>query len=101
MKVLRNAAIVFSLGGALLAAVAVLTADGTTFSDFTPLTASTGPMADESTPIVFGNPVFQQRILASRNVQLAAGAAAFTDWDMITGNETGPHKGRYVFTVYE
>ena len=37
------------------------------FSDFTPLTSSAGPTADESEPITFGNPDFQQRSIADRD----------------------------------
>ena len=33
--------------------------------------------------------------------QLAAGKPNSGDWDMITVNETGAHKGRYLFTVFE
>lgn len=78
-----------------------LIANGTRFSDYTPLTASAGPAADESTPITFGNPDFQQVSIAERSVQLAAGIPNTGDWDMTTVNETGPHKGRYLFTVFE
>ncbi|MBA3295686.1 MAG: DUF839 domain-containing protein [Acidobacteria bacterium] len=87
--------------GSVLLAGTVLVADGTRFSDFTPLTASAGPTADEATPITFGNPDFQQRSIADRNSQLAAGIPNSGNWDMITVNETGPHKSRYVFTVFE
>ncbi len=89
-----------ALGGLLLAS-AVLLADSTRFSDFTPLTSSAAPTADEAAPITFGNPVFQQRSIADRNTQLAAGIPNSGNWDMNTVNETGPHKGRYLFTVFE
>lgn len=101
MKTLRNGAIVAGLGGVVLAAAAILIADGTRFSDFTPLTASAGPTADESAPITLGNPVFEQQSIAERNAQLAAGVPNTGAWDMITKNETGPQNGRYVFTVFE
>jgi secreted PhoX family phosphatase len=78
-----------------------LIANGTRFSDYTPLTASAGPAADESEPITFGNPDFQQVSIADRSTQLAAGIPNTGDWDMTTVNETGPHKGRYLFTVFE
>ncbi len=71
------------------------------FSDFTPLTASAGPTADESMPITFGNPAFQQRSIADRASQLAAGIPNSGNWDMNTVNENGPQKGRYLFTVFE
>ena len=86
--------------GVLLAG-SVLLADGTRFSDFIPLTASAGPTADESRPITFGNPLFQQWSIADRNSQLLASKPNSGSWDMITVNETGPHKGRYLFTVFE
>jgi secreted PhoX family phosphatase len=86
--------------GLLLIGTALI-ANGTRFSDYTPLAASAGPTADESMPITFGNPDFQQVSIADRNTQLAAGIPNTGDWDMITVNETGPHKGRYLFTVFE
>ena len=85
----------------LLMAGNVLFADGLRFSDFTPLTSSAGPTADEAAPITFGNSAFQQRSLADRNTQLAARYPNTGVWDMITVNETGPHKSRYLFTVFE
>lgn len=44
----------------LLLAGAVLGADGTRFSEFTPLPTSAGPTADESRPMTLGNPAFEQ-----------------------------------------
>ena len=79
----------------------VLTADGTRFSDFTPLAGSAGPTLDEAHPIIFGNSLFQQESIIDRNTQLAAGIPSTGSWDMNTVNETGPHKGRYLFTVFE
>lgn len=96
-----------TIGGLLLAGT-VLVADGTRFSDFTPLAASSGPTADESLPLTFGNAEFRQESIANRWAQLDAlkpnglnvknNASA---WDMNTVNETGRHKGRYLFTVFE
>lgn len=100
MNMLRSGALVASLGGVLLAA-AVLTADGTRFSDFTPLAASAGPTADEATPLTLGNPTFQQTSIADRVTQLADSKPNTGAWDMMTSNETGPHKGRFLFTVFE
>ena len=100
MKTSRVCAIVATLGGVFVA-VAVPFADGTRFSDFTPLTASAGPTADESHPITLGNPDFEQESVADRMTQLAEGAPNTGAWDMITSNESGPHKGRYLFTVFE
>jgi secreted PhoX family phosphatase len=85
----------------LLLAGAVLTADGIRFSDFTPLPSSAPPTIDESAPITFGNPLFQQRSIADRTSQLAALKPNSGNWDMITTNETGWQRGRYLFTVFE
>ena len=56
--------------GGLLLAGTVLIADGTRFSDFTPLATSAGPIpvgdAAEATPMTFGNPLFEQRSIADR-----------------------------------
>jgi len=90
-------------GGIFLTAALVI-ADGTRFSDFTPLTSSASPavpVAGEGTPITFGNPDFQQQSIAGRTAQLLAGKPNSGSWDMNTVNETGPHKGRYLFTVFE
>jgi uncharacterized protein len=92
-------------GGVVIAAVvatpAIAGAGDVRFSDFTPMTTSAGPTADESTPITFGNPTFQQRSIASVAEQLAKGEPNTRVWDMNTVNETGPHKGRYLFTPFE
>src|SRR6185503_20123145 len=85
----------------LLLAGTILTADGTRFSDFVPLTTSAGPTADEAHPITFGNPAFRQESIANRSTQLAADMPNSVSWDMNTVNETGAHKGRYLFTVFE
>jgi hypothetical protein len=100
MTMSRGRARLVAAGGLLLAST-VLLADGTRFSDFTPLASSAGPAADEAAPITFGNPLFRQRSIADRTTQLAAGIPDSGNWDMITANETGPHKGRYLFTVFE
>ena len=85
--------------GLLLANAAVF-ADSK-FSDFTPLSNSATPTADEAMPITFGNPDFTQKSIADRNTQLAANKPNTGAWDMITLNETGRDKGRYLFTVFE
>ncbi len=87
----------------LFLAGTILFANGTRFSDYTPLMSSAGPVAviDEDTPITFGNPDFQQQSIADRSTQLAGNKPNSGNWDMITVNETGPHKGRYLFTVFE
>lgn len=86
--------------GLLLAGSSVF-ADDTRFDDFTPLSNSAGPTADEAMPITFGNPDFTQESIADRETQLAADKPNSGNWDMNTLNETGRHKGRYLFTVFE
>ena len=76
-------------------------ADGTRFSDFTPLAASAGPTADESMPITLSNPAFHQASIADRDTQVADGVPNTGVWDMNTVNENGKDKGRYLFTVFE
>jgi len=90
-----------TLVGGLAVAGAVASADGTRFSDFTPLASSAGPSTEEATPITFGNPDFQQLSIADRLTQTAAGKPNTGSWDMNTLNETGHDKGRYLFTVFE
>ena len=87
----------------LLVAGTVLVANGTRFSDYTPLASSAGPVAviDEDMPITFGNPDLEQRSIVARQDQLAANKPNSGNFDMITVNETGPHKARYLFTVFE
>jgi uncharacterized protein len=89
------------VAGGLLLAGTGLVADGTRFSDFTPLTTSAGPTADESAPITFGNPDFRQQSIADRQSQLAALVPNSGNWDMNTLNETGRRRGRFLFTVFE
>src|SRR5262245_15065 len=94
-----------AVSGVLLASVVafggVAGASDVRFSNYTPLTASAGPTADESMPITFGNPEFQQRSVADRVTQLAAGEPNSGNWDMITVNETGGQKGTHLFTPFE
>ena len=100
MSIHRTAALA-AAGGVALAG-SVIVAANIRFSDVsTPLTASAGPVADESAPITFANPLIQQRSIADRTAQLAKGAPNSGNWDMLTVNETGPRKGRYLFTVFE
>ena len=101
----RNRAKVVTLGGLLVAGTlaipSVVDASNVRFSDFTPLASSAGPTADEAAPITFGNADFQQRSVADRAAQLAAGEPNSGNWDMITVNETGPHKGGFLFSPFE
>ena len=104
MSFLRHDAWMAAMGGLVLAGT-ILYANGTRFSDITPLAASAGPIpvgsAGEATPIQFGHEVFEQRSIAERATQLALNIPNSGSFDMITTNETGPHKGRYLFTVFE
>lgn len=88
--------------GVLLASGSAL-ADDVRFSDFTPLAASAGPTADEAVPLTLSNPAFEQRSIADRTSQLAAGKPNTGAWDMNTVNETGWfwNQGRFLFTVFE
>jgi secreted PhoX family phosphatase len=91
------------ISAAILVAGAAVFAAGTRFSDYTPLTASAGPvpLAGEATPITFGNPDFEQRTLTNRATQITENEPNSGSWDMNTTNETGPQKGRFLFTVFE
>jgi uncharacterized protein len=91
------------ISAAILVVGAAVFAAGTRFSDYTPLAASAGPvaLAGEATPITFGNPDFEQRTLTNRTTQLAENEPNSGSWDMNTTNETGPQKGRFLFTVFE
>ena len=100
MRVTRSRARFIAVGGLLLAGV-VAGASGLRFSDFTPLATSAGPTADESLPMTLGNPVFEQRSIADRTAVLATGTPNSGNWDMLTVNETGRHRGRFLFTVFE
>lgn len=92
-------------GSLVLAGIAASTgiagAANTNFDDFTPLTTSAGPTADEAHPITFGSSALQQRSIADRNTQLAAGEPNSGNWDMLTVNETGPRKGSFLLTPFE
>src|SRR5262245_8543121 len=105
MNLTRSRATPFIVGCLVVTAsivgVDIAHADGVRFSHFTPLAASAGPTADEAAPMTLSNPAFQQRSVADRVTQLAAGAPNSGAWDMITVNETGPRKGEFLFTVFE
>jgi hypothetical protein len=87
----------------LTLAVAITLANGAhaQFSNYTPLTSSAGPTANEALPITLSSPNFSQVSIADRNTQLAANKPNTGSWDMITLNETGANAGRYLFTVFE
>ncbi|WP_045227248.1 alkaline phosphatase PhoX [Methyloterricola oryzae] len=86
--------------GLLLAGSTAFAAE-TRFDKFTPLAASAGPTLDESTPVTLSSPNFTQKSIGERQAQLAAGIPNSGNWDMLTLNETGKDKGRYLFTVFE
>ncbi|MDH4363206.1 MAG: hypothetical protein OEY70_03835, partial [Acidimicrobiia bacterium] len=102
---MRRLAPFAAAGGLLLSAAwggGPASADGKAdFEDYTPLTVSAGPAADEAFPITLGNPNMVQRSIVDRAGQLAAGAPNSGNFDMITLNEGGRDKGRYLFTVFE
>ncbi len=89
------------VAGGLLFVGTGLIADGTRFSDFTPLNSSAGPTLDEAAPITLSNLEFRQESIADRTFQLASGKPNSGSWDMNTLNETGRRRGRYLFTVFE
>jgi secreted PhoX family phosphatase len=78
----------------------------TKFSDFTPLTASAGPLPidgpEEATPITLSNAKWSQRTVADRRTQNTLVPNSNSgNWDMVTSNETGPDAGRYLFMPFE
>ncbi|MBK8815540.1 MAG: DUF839 domain-containing protein [Methylococcaceae bacterium] len=85
----------------MLLAVNSAFAEDVRFQDFTPLAASAGPTANEALPITLSNPVFIQKSIADRATVLSKGTPNSGNWDMLTVNETGRDKGRYLFTVFE
>jgi secreted PhoX family phosphatase len=102
MRTFLNREKLIAVGGLLLAStVAVGAGYGKRFSDFIPLPSSAGPTVDESAPITFGNPELWQWSIADRQFQLSTLKPNSGNWDMNTVNETGPRKGRYLFTVFE
>lgn len=102
MSDLRRGSLPLAIGLVLASSVAIAGGHGgTRFSDFTPLTASSGPNEYEGTPITFGNPDFEQRTIIRRNSQLDDLKPASGNFDMNTVNETGRKRGRYLFNVFE
>jgi uncharacterized protein len=91
-----------AVSSAVLLSAASASADNRVrFSDFTPLAASAGPTADEAAPITFGNAAFAQRSLVARADQLAAEIPNSGNFDMLTLNEHGKQRGRFLFSVFE
>jgi len=101
----RGSVASLAAGGLVIAGVLAgagnASASATRFSDFTPLGSSAGPTANEAMPITLSNDAFQQRSVADRVTQLAAGAPNTGSWDMIATNENGPRPGRFLFSPYE
>jgi len=96
----------FVFGLALLAATSAVMAASTKFSNFTPLSASAGPILlndpAEETPILLSSDAFSQRTLADRQTQNQVAVNSNSgSWDMVTSNETGPNAGRYLFMPFE
>lgn len=94
----------FAAVGAL-ATLSVLAYAGT-FSNFTPLASSAGPIpvgdALEATPITLGNASWSQQTIADRVTQNTVTPGSNSgSWDMIVGNENGPDAGRYLFMPFE
>lgn len=102
---MRRLAPFAAAGGLLLSAAwgagPASAGDDADFADFTPLAASAGPAADEAFPITLGNPDMAQRTVVERNAQLAAGVPNSGNFDMLTLNETGRNKGKFLFSVFE
>lgn len=77
-------------------------AANTFFDNFTPLTSSAGPTANEAFPITLSSPNFSQITISDRATQNAVTPGSNSgNWDMITANETGPNAGRYLFAPFE
>lgn len=94
-----------AVASALVAMSAGASAANSNFANFVPVANTVsqhavGSLAESTTPLVIPSN-FTQTVIASRNVQLAAGQSNSGNWDMITANETGPNAGRYLFTPFE
>ncbi|MBN8506325.1 MAG: DUF839 domain-containing protein [Burkholderiales bacterium] len=94
-----------ALAAALIALASPAIGATSHFSNFTPLASSAGPIpvggAGEATPLTLSSVQFSQRSIADRTAQLGAGQFNSGNWDMLTLNETGADRGRYLFTVFE
>ena len=96
-----------SMALAVLAlAAASAQAQTSLFSNFTPLTASAGPIAvgsvGEATPLTLSSPNFSQQRIADRVTQNTRVPGSNSgNWDMIDTNRTGPDAGRYLFMPFE
>ena len=101
MRLPTRSARVWAATALVTGATAIAAHGGARFWDVTPLALSAGPTTDESRPITFGNAEFEQRSIADRASVLAENTPNSGNWDMNTLNETGPERGRFLFTVFE
>ena len=101
MTVSKKSARLLAATGLVVSATALAAHGGARFWEFTPLALSAGPTADESRPITFGSADIEQRSIADRTSVLAENTPNSGSWDMNTLNETGPERGRFLFTVFE
>jgi sugar lactone lactonase YvrE len=88
--------------GLLSMAQAALAAQ-TEFANFTPLVGNVAAGAlPADKPFQLSSANFSQQTLADRATQNAKAPGSNSgSWDMITANETGPDRGRYLFMPFE
>lgn len=73
----------------------------TNFDDFTPLVGNTEPGGlPESAPFLLSSDEFRQVTIVARDVQQLDRFDS-GNYDMHTVNESGPERGKYLFTVFE
>lgn len=88
-----------AIGIALISSHAL--ADNTSFDNFTPLLGDTvAGSLPESAPFVMGGSHVSQINIVTRDVN-QTNRFDSGNYDMHTLNETGPERGRYLFTVFE
>ena len=63
-------------------------------------TFPSGDAQEAIAPFVLA-PGYTQKVIATRDNQLALGQSNSGNWDMIDTNRTGPDAGRYIFMPYE
>lgn len=97
----RLSAAVAALG--LLALSQSASAGLSQFSNFTPMVGNVAAGAlPETAPFKLSSTNFSQAILADRATQNGRVPGSNSgSWDMITANETGPDRGRYLFMPFE
>jgi hypothetical protein len=99
-------ALALSLFLTSILAIDLQLAAAATFSNYTPLAGSAGPInpvggPGEATPLTLGNPLWTQPIADRANQNTIAPGSDSGAWDMIVANETGADAGRYLFSPYE